>query len=221
MRTQVIPALVMFGSLCPLQGAAGAADNPATDFAGQRAESIRLMRQSIARQRESARNQASRAQRIADSEPKPLLTAPAVAACDPIPDAESAPMIAEAASESRLDPELLRAVIHQESAFRPCAVSGRGAMGLMQLMPDTAASLRVTDPFDPRQNLRSGAQYLRQMLDQFKGDEELALAAYNAGPARVQDGSFFDIPEVQRYIERILEEWKGTRKQPDIAKDRP
>ena len=220
MRTQVIPALVMFGGLCPLQGAAGPAENPAADFAGQRAESIRLMRQSIARQRESVRSQAPRAQRIADRDPK-LVPAPAAAAeCDPIPDADSTPMIAEAASESRLDPELLRAVIHQESAF-PCAVSGRGAMGLMQLMPDTAAGLRVADPFDPRQNIRSGAQYLRQMLDQFKGDEELALAAYNAGPARVQDGSVFDIPEVQQYVERILEEWKGARKQPDAAKDRP
>src|SRR5215831_15861906 len=136
MRTHaVLPVLIMFGRLCPLQGAGGPADNPATNFAGQRAESIRLMRQSITRQRESVRNQASRGQRSADRDTKAVPTPAGTAECDPIPDADSSPMIAEAASESRLDPELLRAVIHQESAFRPCALSGRGAMGLMQLMP--------------------------------------------------------------------------------------
>jgi soluble lytic murein transglycosylase-like protein len=213
-----IGALVVFNGVCPFPGAAAPPEKPPTGFAEQRGESIRVMREAIARQRESVRRQAPRVQSVADRDPKPVSVPSAPAECDPIPDVDAAPMIADAAAESRLDPGLLRAVIHQESGFRPCADSGRGAMGLMQLMPDTAASLGVADPFDPRQSIRFGAQYLRQMLDQFEGDEELALAAYNAGPAKVQDRSFFDIPEVQQYVERILKEWKGDRKQPEAAK---
>lgn len=82
-------------------------------------------------------------------------------------------------------PELVRAVVQVESAFDPSARSAKGAMGLMQLMPGTAAELNVADPFDPEQNIRGGVTYLRRLLDRFDGSEELALAAYHAGPGTV------------------------------------
>lgn len=182
------------------------------DAAAQRAASIRVMRESIATQRASTRAQASRsARRIVFSEPFAPIAFPVGAGCDPIPDTVVAPLIATAALDARIEPNLLRAVIHQESAFRPCALSPRGAMGLMQLMPDAAARFQVADPFDAGQNIRSGAQYLRELLDRFKGDVGLALAAYNAGPANVNNKTIPDFPETQDYVARILDELKVSR----------
>ena len=112
--------------------------------------------------------------------------------------------VAEAAAESGVDESLLRAVIHAESAFNPLAISSKGAQGLMQLMPGTATDLGVDDAFDAAQNIRGGAQYLAQMLKNFNGDERLATAAYNAGPAAVQ--KYSDVPpfaETQVYVERV------------------
>jgi len=101
--------------------------------------------------------------------------------------------------------ELVRAVVQVESGFDPVARSRAGAMGLMQLMPDTARDLGVDDPFDPNQNLRGGVTYLRQLLDRYGGDEELALAAYNAGPGSV--GRFGNqvppFPETLSYVARV------------------
>lgn len=115
-------------------------------------------------------------------------------------------LIQSAASKYSLDPALLRAVIMQESAGNPAAVSPAGAQGLMQLMPGTAASLGVSDPFDPTQNVDAGARYLRQLLDQYGGDTTLALAAYNAGPGRVaQYGGVPPFPATQNYISAILD----------------
>jgi soluble lytic murein transglycosylase-like protein len=82
--------------------------------------------------------------------------------------------------------DLVRAVIQVESAFNPRARSSKGALGLMQLMPDTAAELGVGDAFDPRENIRGGVAYLRSLLDRYDRNEELALAAYNAGPGSVE-----------------------------------
>ena len=102
-------------------------------------------------------------------------------------------------------PELVRAVIQVESAFNPRARSSKGAMGLMQLMPATAADMGVRDPYDPEQNIRGGVAYLRHLLDRFDGNEELALAAYNAGPAAVaRHGN--NVPpyrETRNYLERV------------------
>jgi hypothetical protein len=100
--------------------------------------------------------------------------------------------------------ELLYAVEEQESGFQAGAVSPKGAQGLMQLMPDTQATLGVADPFDSEKNIAAGAKFLRMMLDRFR-DTPLALAAYNAGPEVVaRSGGVPPIPETLRYVERIM-----------------
>ena len=140
--------------------------------------------------------------------PAPFFTLswPALGAeCDPLPDIELTPLIQQAAQHEGLDANLLRAVAQQESGFRSCAVSQKGAMGLMQLMPATAQELGVHDPFDPAESLLSGARLLKQLLARFGGDTALALGAYNAGPERVEEsGGVPRIPETMRYVQQIL-----------------
>lgn len=94
-------------------------------------------------------------------------------------------LILEHARAQGIRPNLVRAVVQVESGYNPRAISPKGAMGLMQLMPGTAALLGVRRPFDPEENIRGGVLYLRQLLDRFDNNEELALAAYNAGPHAV------------------------------------
>jgi len=114
--------------------------------------------------------------------PKYVTTRPAE---DVVEDERFEPLIQEHATRRSLRPELVRAVIQVESGFNPRALSPKGAMGLMQLMPATARSLGVNNPWDPAQNIRGGTDYLRQLLDEYEGNEELALAAYNAGSGAV------------------------------------
>lgn len=103
-----------------------------------------------------------------------------------------------------LDPKLLAGLIRQESNFNPYAVSHCGAMGLGQLMPETARSLGVVDPFNASQNLEGAAKYLKQMLDKFGGNTTKALAAYNAGPGAVQKyGGVPPYTETQNYVRSI------------------
>ncbi len=112
--------------------------------------------------------------------------------------------IHEYADRLELDPDLIRAVIQVESGFDPRARSHKGAMGLMQLMPETATELAVSDPYDPRQNIRGGAAYLRRMLRRF-GRTDLALAAYNAGPEAVaRYGGVPPYAETRDYVEKVL-----------------
>jgi soluble lytic murein transglycosylase-like protein len=122
--------------------------------------------------------------------------------CEPLPASQLDSLIEGAAKQQDLQPELLRSMVNQESGARPCAVSPKGAMGLMQLMPATAAQLGVKDPFDPQENLNAGAWFVKQLLTIYN-DLPLALGAYNAGPARVNaiDG-IPAIPETQNTFGR-------------------
>lgn len=114
-------------------------------------------------------------------------------------------IIESASQKYDIPSNLLKSVIQQESSFDPQSVSSVGAMGLMQLMPDTAKTLGVANPFDPSQNVDGGAKYLRQMLNQFSGNVPLALAAYNAGPGAVQKyGGIPPYKETQAYVTSIL-----------------
>ena len=113
-------------------------------------------------------------------------------------------IINENATAHGVSPHLVRAVIQQESGFNPRAVSHKGAMGLMQLMPATAAELGVTDPFDPMENIRGGVTYLKGLLKKFEHNVELALAAYNAGPNAVERyGAIPPYRETRDYVSRI------------------
>ena len=112
-------------------------------------------------------------------------------------------LVREHSQRQSLRPELVRAVIQVESGFDPRATSPKGAMGLMQLMPQTAKSLGVLNAYDPEQNIRGGTVYLRQLLDKY-GNEQLALAAYNAGPGAVD--KYDGVPpyrETKDYVRKV------------------
>lgn len=104
-----------------------------------------------------------------------------------------------------LDPSLVKAVMRAESNFNPHAVSPKGAQGLMQLMPDTARLMRVSNPFDPEENIRGGTKYLKYLDEMFQGDVELVLAAYNAGPTRVKEHrmNIPPIEETKTFIKQV------------------
>jgi soluble lytic murein transglycosylase-like protein len=120
--------------------------------------------------------------------------------------------IAEAARLYQLPPQFIRAVIRVESDFNPHVVSSAGAMGLMQLMPRTAANMGVRDPFDPRQNILGGTRYLRVLANMFNGDLVLTVAAYNAGEnAVVRYRGVPPYDETRRYVGRVLRHYYGAR----------
>lgn len=184
------------------------------------------MEASLAKQKESLRIQAKTALPVVSTPAHPFFLVPwpehvalehtdtppvqpassPSASCDPLPAADVDRLAGTAAQTHGIEPDLLKAVMRQESGFRPCAVSPKGAMGLMQLMPATAGQFQVADPFDPAANIDAGARYLKQLLDRYGGDLKRALSAYNAGPARVDKQGVPAIAETQEYLRRILME---------------
>jgi soluble lytic murein transglycosylase-like protein len=129
----------------------------------------------------------------------------------PLPDADLQPLIDRHSGDQNLDPKLVRALIQAESGYNKRALSNKGAMGLMQLMPATASLLNVQNPYDPDDNIRGGTRYLRQMIDRFAGRLEFAIAAYNAGPGAVErHGGIPPFAETRAYVRRVLSLYQGA-----------
>lgn len=125
--------------------------------------------------------------------------------CEALSEASLGKLILDASQREGVDPKLVKAMVRRESGGKPCAISVKGAQGLMQIMPATQADLGIRDPFDPNDNVAGGVRYLKQMLDRYEGNTALALAAYNAGPQRVTPGGRIpDIPETQAYVLGIM-----------------
>jgi len=122
-------------------------------------------------------------------------------------------LITRVALKNGVNPDLVYAVVAVESAFNPRAISSKGALGLMQLMPDTATRFGVMDSFDPADNVMGGARYLRHLLDLFRGDLRLALAAYNAGEnAVIAVGGIPPYRETRHYVAKVLQLFGGGKK---------
>lgn len=120
-------------------------------------------------------------------------------------------IVEEKAKKHNVDPKLVKSVIRAESNWNHRAVSPKGAMGLMQLMPQTANLMGVNNPFDPEQNIEGGVKYLRHLLTRFEGNLTLAIAAYNAGPMRVErKGGVPSIPETVTYVQRVIGDYTGV-----------
>jgi soluble lytic murein transglycosylase-like protein len=185
----------------------------APDPVAQMKAAMEKQRAAIALQRQAAAKQAEFAAKYRWSAP---LTTTSVElaeppSCLPLADAVLNPLLESAAARQGVELKVLRAVARQESGFRPCAVSPKGAKGLMQLMPATAAQLSVRDPFNPEESVQAGARYLKELLGKYNGDLKLALAAYNAGPGAVTEaGGIPDIAETKNYVQSILQAIGGA-----------
>ncbi len=128
----------------------------------------------------------------------------------PVPQARLEELIDRNAQANGLDPKLVKAMVQVESGYNQEALSDKGAMGLMQLMPATAELMGVSDPYDPGQNLRGGTAYMKDLLHRFEGRLELALAGYNAGPDAVERyGGIPPYGETTAYVARVLHLYRG------------
>ena len=195
----------------PAFGTLLSAQTPMSPLDLQR-QSVALMRQGVQAQQASVKRQVQTVRRdlpaAAPTSFPPLAPTPASwpPACAPVPADTLDDIVRESSEREGVANTLVRAVIAQESAAYPCAVSAKGARGLMQLMPQVGEHLGVTNAFDPQQNVAAGTKLLKQLMDRYNGDVRLALSAYNAGPARVdQAGGVPAIPETQHYVETILQ----------------
>jgi soluble lytic murein transglycosylase-like protein len=200
-------------ALFALAGVAGA-QGPLNPYEAARA----AMEASIAKQRASVRRQMEAVWRAgppaaegAAYQPSSTVPWPAAvpmlnaADCDPLPERQVNALVQDASDREGVAADLVRAVIGKESGFRPCAVSPKGAQGLMQLMPATAQMLNVGDPFDSRQSIDAGTRLLKQLLTRYDGDLALALGAYNAGAGAVdRNRGVPPIPETVNYVSDIL-----------------
>ncbi len=120
-------------------------------------------------------------------------------------------IITTACNRHGVDPALVHAIVKVESGFNPYALSRKGAMGLMQLMPQTAVDMNVTNIFNPHENIDGGVKYLRYLIDRYEGNLALALAAYNSGETAVKKwGTIPPFPETQNYVQRVLGLYNGT-----------
>lgn len=191
---------------------------PPTDPAVRQRNSIAAMQESVAKQQAAIQKQVDpsgnagffvlpRAASLGGvtAAVSEAFSPPPELGCDPLPAMEVNSLIGETAQRDGLNPDLLRSVMKQESAFRPCAVSSKGALGLMQLMPATAEQFGLENPFDAAGNLDAGARFLKQLLNKYAGDVPKALGAYNAGPSKVDaTGGVPAIPETMDYVRQIL-----------------
>ena len=181
------------------------------------------MAPSLAQQRASVRTQAAAAAKTAVAnraatsfftEPPPIGLG-LLAECDPLPAEQLNGIITGAAQKEGVSFDLIKAVLEEESDARPCAISFRGAEGLMQLMPATAEQFDVQDPFDPKQNIEAGAKLLKLLLARYDNNLTLALSAYNAGSGRVdQEGGIPPIPETLNYVADILRKLRPAEDKP-------
>ena len=143
---------------------------------------------------------------IAPSSPPQATATPDAKAVSPSISA----LIKQAASRYQLDPKLISSVIAQESSFDPHAISVDGAQGLMQLMPETAHELKVSNAFDPAQNIDGGSRYLSGLIKRYHGDVKLALAAYNWGMGNLERQPHKMPAETRHYVASIMQRWQGN-----------
>ncbi|HSM87339.1 MAG TPA: lytic transglycosylase domain-containing protein [Candidatus Limnocylindrales bacterium] len=156
---------------------------------------------------------ATEAEAVAGSRPAPNSPAAAAPANAPAPQVNIDEVIRQASLRHQIDPDFVASVIRAESGFKPHAVSRKGAQGLMQLMPATAARLGVSDPFDPRANVEAGTAHLGALLDQYHNDPIKALAAYNAGSRRVEQ--YHGVPpyrETRAYVAKIVRDFNARKR---------
>ncbi len=139
---------------------------------------------------------------------------PVKAANVSLPAPEINDLVEQTASRHQIDPQLVHAIIKVESEYDPRAVSRKGAMGLMQLIPETAQRFGVANPFNPKENIEGGVSYLKHLLDLFRGDLSLSLAAYNAGEAAVQRfGGIPSFAETQNYVRKVTDIYQSVSPQ--------
>ncbi len=131
-----------------------------------------------------------------------------------LPAPEINDLVEQTASRHQIDPQLVHAIIKVESKYDPKAVSRKGAMGLMQLIPETAQRFGVANPFNPKENIEGGVSYLKHLLDLFRGDLSLSLAAYNAGEAAVQRfGGIPSFAETRNYVRKVTDIYESASPQ--------